>query len=127
MSACAAWPNRNSRDEEAMSDTTIIRGADWVVAWDAARRGHGYLQDVDVAFSGDTLTQIGKVPPAQGAREIDGRGFMVMPGFVDVHAHPSSEPMLKGLTDEVGSRKLWMSSLYEYLIIFQPDAAGKKA
>ena len=40
------------------------------------------------------------------AIEIDGLRFAVLPGFVDIHAHPSSEPMLKGLTDEVGSRQL---------------------
>jgi len=61
------------------------------------------------------------------AIEIDGRGFAILPGFIDIHAHPSSEPMLKGLTDEVGSRQLYMSSLYEYLPLFEADAEGRKA
>ena len=56
-----------------------------------------------------------------------GRGFKVLPGFVDIHAHPSSEPMLKGLTDEVGSRQLYMSSLYEYLPLFNADPEGRRA
>ena len=50
---------------------------------------------------------------------------MVMPGLIDVHAHPSSESLLKGLTDEAGSPKLYNSSLYEYLFLFQNDAAGQ--
>jgi len=61
------------------------------------------------------------------AIEIDGRGFAILPDFIDIHAHPSSEPMLKGLTDEVGSRQLYMSSLYEYLPLFEADAEGRKA
>ena len=47
-------------------------------------------------------------------REIDGRGFMVMPGLVNIHSHPSSEPLNKGWNDEIGSPKLYNSSLYEY-------------
>ena len=35
--------------------------------------------------------------------------------------------MLKGLTDEVGSRQLYMSSLYEYLPLFENDAEGRRA
>ena len=55
---------------------------------------------------------------------IDGRGFMVMPGLVNVHSHPGCEPANKGLTDEVGSPKLYNTSLYEYLSLFRADAEG---
>ena len=47
-----------------------------------------------------------------------------MPGLIDIHSHPYSEPMNKGLWDEVGSRQLYNSSLYEYLTVVRPDAAG---
>ena len=106
---------------------TVIRNASCLVAWDAAAGAHVYRRDADLAFTGNTITAIGSVPAQAGGSEIDGRGWLVMPGFVDIHAHPSSEPMLKGLTDEVGSRQLWMSSLYEYLPIFESDAAGRRA
>jgi alkanesulfonate monooxygenase SsuD/methylene tetrahydromethanopterin reductase-like flavin-dependent oxidoreductase (luciferase family) len=33
----------------------------------------------------------------------------------------------EGLTDEVGSRQLYMSSLYEYLPLFEADAEGRRA
>jgi len=106
---------------------TIIRNASWLVAWDAAGASHVYRRDADLAFTGATITEIGTVPPHPEAVEIDGRGCLVMPGLIDLHAHPSSEPMLKGLTDEVGSRQLYMSSLYEYLPLFAADAEGRKA
>ena len=113
-----------------MSDratTTRIRNADWVVAFDAAAGKHVYRRGVDVEFSDGAITHVGKSREATAATEIDGRGLMVMPGLVNVHAHPSSEPMLKGLTDEAGSPKLYNSSLYEYLFLFQSDAAGIRA
>src|SRR5665213_693495 len=52
---------------------------------------------------------------------------MVMPGLVNIHAHPSSEPMNKGLTDEIGSPGLYNSSLYEYMPIFRADAEAVPA
>jgi cytosine/adenosine deaminase-related metal-dependent hydrolase len=55
---------------------------------------------------------------------INGKGVMVMPGLVNVHSHPSSEAGNKGLTDEVGTAKLYNSSLYEYLWLFRADAEG---
>jgi cytosine/adenosine deaminase-related metal-dependent hydrolase len=105
----------------------ILRNASWLVAWDEASESHVYRRDVDLAFSDDTITAIGDVDAVPDADEIDARGFIVLPGFVDIHAHPSSEPMLKGLTDEVGSHQLYMSSLYEYLPLFENDDEGRRA
>lgn len=104
----------------------VVRHAAWLVAWDPAAQSHVYRRDVDLSIEGKTIAAIGPADPGD-AVEIDGRGFAVLPGFVDIHAHPSSEPMLKGLTDEVGSRHLYMSSLYEYLPLFEADAEGRKA
>ena len=98
--------------------TTVIRNADSVIAWDGTQ--HVSLSGADVAFTGGTLTHVGRSYDGEAGTIIDGRGLMVMPGLVDIHSHPSSEPMLKGLTDEVGTPKLYNSSLYEYLPIFRP-------
>jgi cytosine/adenosine deaminase-related metal-dependent hydrolase len=107
----------------------IIRNAAWLVAWDETAQSHCYRRDVDLTIEGETIAAIGPTEPAdhRDAVEIDGRGFAILPGFIDIHAHPSSEPMLKGLTDEVGSRQLYMSSLYEYLPLFEADAEGRRA
>jgi len=114
---------------ESAPPRKIIRNAAWLVAWDEAAQSHCYRRDVNVTIEGDTIAAIGPTGPAEhgDAIEIDGRGFAILPGFVDIHAHPSSEPMLKGLTDEVGSRQLYMSSLYEYLPLFEADAEGRRA
>ncbi|HWK43629.1 MAG TPA: amidohydrolase family protein [Stellaceae bacterium] len=107
--------------------TTLIKNAAWVVAWDAGAGRHVYLNDADVAFTDGTLTHVGPSFIGTADRTIDGRGRMVMPGLVNIHAHPSSEPMSKGFMDEVGSAGLYMSSLYEYMPLFRPDPEGVKA
>lgn len=101
---------------------TLIRSASWVVAFDGEQ--HVYLRDADVAFDGSTIVHVGKGYQGKPDTTIDGSGKLVMPGLVNVHCHPSSEPMQKGWNDELGSPKLYMSSLYEYMLLFRADAEG---
>ena len=101
--------------------TTVIRNSDWIVGYDAG--GHRYLSG-DVAFTDNKLTHVGGAFTGAADREIDGRTFMVMPGLVNIHSHPSSEPLNKGWNDEAGSAKLYNSSLYEIMPIFRPDKEG---
>lgn len=44
----------------------------------------------DVAVDGDTITAIGRVD-SRGAREIDARGAVVCPGFIDLHTHMDAQ------------------------------------
>jgi len=109
-----------------MTKTTVIKSADWVVAWDAAAGSHSYRRGIDVAFRGNEIIHVG--PDFEGTADetIDGRSLMVMPGLVDIHSHPTSEPGNKGLNEELGSPHLGQSSLYEYMPVFRmgPDAAA---
>ena len=106
--------------------STVIRSADWIVAFDRASNSHTYVSG-DLVFHGDRLVQVGGAYSGAVEREIDGRGFMVMPGLVNIHSHPASEPLNKGWNDEIGSPKLYNSSLYEIMPLFRPDAAGVQA
>src|SRR5580658_4765017 len=101
---------------------TLIRSAEVVVAWDEQQKSHVYLSDADVAFQGGALIFAGTGYSGSADETIDGKGLMVMPGLVNIHSHPSSEPMNKGLIDEIGSPGFYNSSLYEYLPIFRADA-----
>ena len=73
--------------------TTVIRNVDWIVAYESG--GHHYRKG-DVAFEAGKLVHVGGPYVGAAAREIDGRGFMVMPGLVNIHSHPASEPLNKG-------------------------------
>ncbi|MFC7736219.1 amidohydrolase family protein [Roseomonas sp. GCM10028921] len=104
--------------------TTVIRDADVVVAWDASAKRHVYLTGADIAFEAGIITYVGRGYTGPADEEVAGRGLMVMPGLVNIHSHPSSEPMNKGLLDEIGSPGLYNSSLYEYMPIFRADAGA---
>ena len=46
----------------------------------------GDLYEADIAISGGLITEVGKIA-GKGREEIDARGKLVTPGFVDVHTH----------------------------------------
>ncbi|MBG04012.1 MAG: N-ethylammeline chlorohydrolase [Rhodospirillaceae bacterium] len=107
--------------------TTVVRRADWVVAWDEGSQSHTYLRDADVAFDEQGILSVGDRYEGEASTEIDGRHLMVMPGLVNIHTHPTSEPLRKGLTDETRSPGFWHSSLYEFLTVFVNDRDGNMA
>src|SRR5436189_5510851 len=41
----------------------------------------------DVAIRGDRIVAVGRVPPGAARREIDVKGLIVAPGFIDMHSH----------------------------------------
>ncbi|MGE0718483.1 MAG: amidohydrolase family protein, partial [Alphaproteobacteria bacterium] len=75
------------------------------------------LRDADVVFRGGTLVHVGKGYAGEADTVVDGKGRLILPGFVNIHSHPTSEPLLRGLTEERKSRKLGMSTLYEYTVL----------
>ena len=93
--------------------TTMIRNADWLIAWDEAAGRHVYRRGVDLAFTGDRIDFLGKGFAGTADRVIDGAGLMVMPGLVDIHSHPHHEPLYRGIREEHGVANMHMTGLYE--------------
>lgn len=106
--------------------TTVIRNAAWVIAWDAGAQQHSFLTDADVAFTGDTLTWVGRNHEGPVDVEVDGRDLMVMPGLIDIHSHPNSESSYRGLREEHGVKSMWMTGLYERSCALSPTDAEAK-
>ena len=104
--------------------TTVVRNAAWVVAWDDTNARHVYLRDADIAYRDTEIVHVGGRYDGPVTEELDGRDRLVIPGLVNIHTHPSSEPMRKGLTDETRSPNFWHSSLYEFLPVFAGDRDG---
>ena len=92
---------------------TCIRNAAWVVAWDEAFGRHTYLRDVDVAFRDDSIIHVGPSFEGDPDRVIDGSRRLVMPCLIDVHSHLSGEILGRGLIEELGNPRLYMSGLYD--------------
>ncbi|PDQ21675.1 D-aminoacylase [Mesorhizobium sanjuanii] len=43
--------------------------------------------EANIAVTGDKIAAIGRLDDAQGSKEIDAKGKVVAPGFIDVHTH----------------------------------------
>jgi 5-methylthioadenosine/S-adenosylhomocysteine deaminase len=110
-----------------MTRTVWIRNADWVVAWDPSNRRHAYLEHGDVVFAGNSITFVGRGYPGPADETIDGRGLMVMPGLVNVHAHPGHEASYRGIREEHGVPEMYMSGLFERASAYWPDDEGRLA
>ena len=110
-----------------MPRTTLIKNASFLVAYDAEKNTHGYRRNCDIVFTDRAIVHIGAGFSDPVDETIDASGMMVMPGLVDIHSHPASEPLNKGWNDELGSAKLYGSSLYEFMPLFRPDAEGAPA
>ena len=83
----------------------------------------------DVGVRGDKIATIGPVPPGAGKREIDAKGLVVAPGFIDMHAHSdwlliedgdAQSKIRQGVTTEVlgegGSAAPWKGKLVPHRV-----------
>src|SRR5215472_9903935 len=108
--------------------TTVIRNADWVIGWDEATGRHVYRRNLDIAFAGGTIVFVGRNFPGTADRVIDGADRLVLPGLIDLHAHPAHEPLYRGVREEHGLRNLHMTGLYERSQAFPaPDDEARAA
>jgi N-acyl-D-amino-acid deacylase len=69
----------------------------WTIVGAMVADGTGApLQRADVRIEGDTIREVGTVTPRPDDRILDGTGFTLAPGFIDVHNHSTeglnSEP-----------------------------------
>src|ERR1700748_165410 len=70
-----------------MSDTSESGTLDLVIRGGTIADGQGgNLFEADIAISNGRITEVGKVA-GKGKEEIDAKGKLVTPGFVDVHTH----------------------------------------
>ncbi|MCB2202629.1 amidohydrolase [bacterium] len=87
----------------------IVRNG-WIVTMDPD--GNRY-QSADIAVSKGVIAAIGTALPGEGAREIDAKGNVVLPGLVDAHMHTT---LLRGVGDDLPLMR-WL-----YEVMFPKDA-----
>jgi len=96
----------------------LISGAT-LITMDGARR---VIEDGALAIAGDRIVAVGKreemARTVQAKAVIDGRRFVVTPGFVDAHIHITADPLTRGFArgapDETWSDKLqrWVIPIF---------------
>lgn len=106
---------------------TCIRGADWIIGWDAGNGRHVYLRDGDVAFAGDRLVHVGGRFEGAVDAELSGSGRLVMPGLINIHCHPSQTPIFRGFVEEYGNPRLFYSGRQAFRQSFLPDVRAQRA
>ena len=110
---------------------TLLRNLDWLVTWDAAARRHVYRRGMDVLLRDGCIAAVGphapEAAPPDAADVVDGRGMLLMPGLVNVHTHPTTEPAYRGVREDHGVPEQQMSGLFERLQAFKLDAEGQRA
>jgi N-acyl-D-amino-acid deacylase len=112
LGAAGLWAPALRLERQGAPDL-VLRGA---LVFDGTG-GDG--QEADVAVTGDRVTAVGRVAEA-GTEELDLRGLVLAPGFIDIHSHadlallvePRAESRIRqGVTTEVvgqdGGSILW--------------------
>jgi 5-methylthioadenosine/S-adenosylhomocysteine deaminase len=97
------------------TETTLFRSIDWLVAWDDVRSTHVYLRNANLVFTGDRIDFVGWGYSGGADHMIDGKGLMVVPGFVNLHSHPWAETLHKGYIEDFGNPLLGMMAMYNMM------------
>ena len=105
---------------------TLIQNAAWSVLWDGA--AHAYAHGRDILIEGGRIAAITPHAPAPFDGEIiDAAGMLVMPGLVNIHAHPTTEPGMRGVREDHGVPEQQMTGLFERSQAYRLDEAGREA
>ena len=107
-----------------MTITTCIRHADWVVRWNVDKNRHEYVRQADVVFRGNAIEFVGRQFTGEADAEIDGCRLMVMPGLVNIHSHPTNQPITRAIREEIASPALYMTSLYDRTGLWKTSQAA---
>lgn len=110
-----------------MTDITVIRDVEVIVAYDQQNDRHVYRHGGDVAFDATGMLCVGSRFEGNATTELSGRARMVMPGLIDIHCHSHDEPLAKGIFEDAGTPALWGQAMYEYSGVIDGGADARAA
>lgn len=128
---CVGRVQASASDGGSAMKATLFRNLDWAVCWDAGMRRHVYRRGIDVLLREGRIAAIEahelNAPPPEDAELVNGRGMLLIPGLVNVHTHPTTEPAYRGVREDHGVPEQQMTGLFERLQAFRLDAEGQRA
>jgi 5-methylthioadenosine/S-adenosylhomocysteine deaminase len=102
---------------------TLIEHADWVVTVDANRR---MLRSASILIEDNRFVFVGNARDLPEGidvdRRIDGRGLLIVPGFIDTHVH-NTQQLGRGLADECDIPQQLLERLYGYESVLTSEEA----
>ena len=111
-----------------MSTPNSIRNVSWAVVRAGTERRHAYRKAVDIHLNGSKIgdiTPAGARPTGPGENVIDGTDMLALPGLINVHSHPSTEPGYRGVREDHGVPEQQMTGLMERLQAFRLPDEGR--
>ena len=107
-----------------------IRNIPWAVVRDGSDNRHIYRRNVDLFLSDGKIAEIapaGARPSGPGEESIDGTGMLALPGLINIHSHPTTEPAYRGVREDHGVPEQQMTGLMERLQAFRVPDDGRAA
>ena len=106
-----------------------IRNVSWAVVRDGAEKRHVYRREVDLHLKDGRIVEItpaGARPTGPGETVFDGKGLLALPGLINIHSHPSTEPGSRGVREDHGVPEQQMTGLMERLQAFRLGDDGRQ-
>jgi cytosine/adenosine deaminase-related metal-dependent hydrolase len=75
---------------------TRVKGG-WVVGHDNGR--HTLIRNGEVVYENDTIVFVGRDFPGEVGAEIDAKGLLIAPGFIDTHVHAGYQAQKRMIVD----------------------------
>jgi 5-methylthioadenosine/S-adenosylhomocysteine deaminase len=107
-----------------------IRNVAWAVVRDGSASRHVYRRDVDLFLKDGRIVEITPAaarPPQANEPVLDGTGMLALPGLVNIHSHPTTEPGYRGVREDHGVPEQQMTGLIERLQAFRLGEDGRSA
>lgn len=107
-----------------------IRNVSWAVVRDGAEKRHVYRREVDLHLKDGRIVEItpaGARPTGPAEVVFDGKGLLALPGLINIHSHPSTEPGYRGVREDHGVPEQQMTGLMERLQAFRLGDDGRQS
>jgi 5-methylthioadenosine/S-adenosylhomocysteine deaminase len=97
----------------------LLRNIGWLITVDAQRR---IIRDAAIGVKDGRIVATGKSAEISGSatQDVDCRGMVATPGFVDAHLH-SSFHLSRGLADEANAQSFLFDRMYPYEAALESD------